>query len=171
VFQEIDNSYPDIIKEFGGHRGAAGVKIEAKNLDTFSKAVESIVRKKIVYDDLKPQIVTDGELSESEINKAVIDELNAIEPFGNKFESPVFEGLFQVKEIRVLGKEPIHLGLTVAMRTSRYKAIWFRALEKAGSKIEFNIEDTIRCAYKLKLNMFRGKCNLQLLIEHAQPAE
>jgi len=168
VLQEVADRFPGIICEFGGHRGAAGVKIESDNLDTFDKAFESVISEKIKNEEIGPIVLTDGELPKISLNMKILEEIRAIEPYGNKFEQPVFEGVFRVKEMRILGKEPIHLSLTLEKENEQYKAIWFRALKKPDYDVPFNIEDTIRCVYKLKLNVFMGKSDLQLIVVHAQ---
>jgi len=56
----------------------------------------------------------------------------------------------------------------LAKKDKTFSAIWFRAIGKPGEELPFHHNDTIKCAFKLKLNNFRGKQDVQIVIEHAQ---
>lgn len=171
ALQKIDSAYPGLILTFGGHKGAAGLKIAADQLAVFAKAFEDVVSENESSIHLKPKVYTDGELGESALSISTIKEMKAVEPFGRGFAEPVFEGIFTIGEIRLLGKEPVHVGMKLSSGNESHNAIWFRALDNPGDMFCFNTRDTIRCAYKLKKNNYRGKQGVQLIIEHAQYAD
>lgn len=168
ALQEIDNRNPGLILRFGGHKGAAGLKISSENIESFRQAFESLMNEYGSNLNLHPKIHTDGDLDECQITLDTINELKGIEPFGRGFAEPVFEGIFTVEEFRIIGREPIHVVFKLAKKDKTYSAIWFRALEKPGGELPFYYNDTIKCAFKLKLNNFRGKQDVQMVIEHAQ---
>lgn len=169
VLQKIHDRYPRIFLSFGGHSGAAGLKIKKEDFAKFSLAFEESVRSEINNRQLDPIIVTDGKLAVDLMNFNTISQLQALGPYGREFDEPVFEGIFTVKKYRLVGAEPVHLTLNLEAEDKRQlNGIWFRALEKPGDDIQINNENTIRCAYKLKLNNFRGHKDIQLLIEYAE---
>jgi single-stranded-DNA-specific exonuclease len=168
ALQEIDNRFPGLIIRFGGHKGAAGLKISSENIELFRHAFEDIMSEYGDKLDLQPKVYSDGYLDEGQISLDTINELKAIEPFGRGFAEPVFEGIFTIEECRIVGREPIHAVFKLAKQDQIYSAIWFRALGKPGEELPFRYNDTIKCAFKLKLNSFRGKKDVQMVIEHAQ---
>ena len=171
VLQKIDDENPGLILSFGGHKGAAGLKIVAEQIGVFGKAFEDVVINYQGGKDIQPKVYTDGGLEGFALSLATIEEIKRIEPFGRGFSEPVFEGVFTVEEIRILGKEPVHVGMKLSSGNETINSIWFRALDNPGDAFSMNIQDTIRCAYKLKVNNYRGRQHVQMVIEHAQPAD
>ena len=68
-----------------------------------------------------------------------------------------------------MGADGTHLSLTLSAGAVSLRAIWFRALTP-GELPAFGLGETLRCAYRLSRNRWRGQESLQLLIEHAEPA-
>lgn len=169
VLQRIDDKYPEIFIGFGGHKGAAGIKIKKGNLTLFCNAFEDAVFKEVGDIDLFPLIYTDGILEAKSINFSTFNQLQQLEPYGRGFDEPVFEGIFAVVKSRIVGVDPVHLSLQLYSDGMQFPAIWFRALLKPGEEPPVKDGNTIRCAYRLKLNVFRGNENLQLMIDYAEP--
>lgn len=173
VIATVANENPDMILGFGGHKGAAGLKICSHLVKeftvSFDKAVASQlnVSQESVLEDLKPNIYTDGELLEDELSFQTIAELKQLEPFGREFEPPVFEGDFLVQSIRTIGAEGIHLMLQLATESHSFRAVWFRALEKKNDPFPFVEGQFIHAVYQLKENYYRGNFSIQLHITYA----
>lgn len=173
VIESVKNQQNNIILGFGGHKGAAGLKIHKDALEPFSvlfdKAIEEQIKASRVdeKDALRPVIYTDGKLTEQEISFETIAELKGLEPYGREFEAPVFEGSFQVQSIRSIGSEGNHLMLQLATDSSSFRAVWFRALDKKGDAFPFHDGDNIHAVYQLKENYFRGNFSVQLHIIYA----
>lgn len=73
-----------------------------------------------------------------------------------------------MRRLQLVGAEPVHLSLTLTTEEGKnVHGIWFRAIAQPGEEITISENDLIRCAYKLKINTFRGSQNMQLLIDHA----
>ncbi|RJX29806.1 MAG: single-stranded-DNA-specific exonuclease RecJ [Desulfurivibrio sp.] len=169
VLQKINERHPHLFLSFGGHSGAAGLKIKKKDLDLFCAAFEETVQEEIHNRNLEPVIMTDGDLEVDLLNLQTLAELQKLEPYGREFEEPAFAGIFTVTKTRIVGAEPVHLAVKLENNGREFQGIWFNALESPGEQQAINEGTTIRCAYKLKLNDFRGQRNLQLLIEYAEP--
>ena len=103
------------------------------------------------------------------LNLATVSEIEKLQPFGREFEEPVFEGVFRVSQSKFVGADPVHLSLELEKEGRNYRGIWFRAVEKAGQESPVNNGNTVRCAYRLKLNNFRGRQSLQIFVEYAEP--
>jgi single-stranded-DNA-specific exonuclease len=169
VLQKINAHHPDLFLSFGGHSGAAGLKIKKKDFDVFCNAFEKAVQEEIHHRNLGPFILTDGYLEVEMLNLETLTELQKLEPYGREFEEPAFEGIFTVTKTRIVGAEAVHLSLKLEKKGIEFQGIWFNAMENPGDRKVVNDGNTIRCAYKLKLNTFRGQRNLQLLVEYAEP--
>ncbi len=169
VLQKIHEQHPDLFLSFGGHSGAAGLKIKKEKLALFCEAFEKNVAEEIQNRNLAPFILTDGDLEVELLNLETLAELQKLEPYGREFEEPAFAGIFTITKTRIVGAEPVHLALKLEKKGREFQGIWFNAMENPGDRQTINEGTTIRCAYKLKLNNFRGQRSLQLLVEYAEP--
>ena len=174
AIETVSNQDENLVLGFGGHKGAAGLKIPGDSLERFSelfdKAIAEQVKASVLdeNDALKPVILTDGILAESEISFETIAELKGLEPYGREFEMPVFEGDFMVQSIRAIGSEGIHLMLQLATESGSFRAVWFRALENKSDSFPFKEGDEIHAVYQLKENYYRGNFSVQLHLIYAQ---
>lgn len=158
---------PEALPRFGGHRGAAGVGVPAERLDAFKAAFLMAVAEQLGEAELYPRILTDGDLAPEQLSLATLEELQAVGPFGREFDPPLFQGEFVVERLRPVGADGTHLMLELSLGAVTHRAIWFRALTP-GEVLAFGVGDRLRCAYKLNRNRWRGRENLQLMIEHAE---
>ncbi|WP_439952334.1 single-stranded-DNA-specific exonuclease RecJ [Halomonas marinisediminis] len=158
---------PEALPRFGGHRGAAGVGVPAERLDAFKAAFLTAVAEQLGEAELYPRILTDGDLAPEQLSLATLEELQAVGPFGREFDPPLFQGEFVVERLRPVGADGTHLMLELSLGAVTHRAIWFRALTP-GEVPAFGVGDRLRCAYKLNRNRWRGRENLQLMIEHAE---
>ncbi len=158
----------DGIRGFGGHRGAAGLKLDQQALETFRDLFDQAVEQQLgLNNELRPVIYTDGVLAESDLSFQTIAELKQLEPYGRGFENPVFEGDFLLQSIRAVGSDGTHLMMQLATETQSFRAIWFRALEHKNASLPFVEGQLIKAAYQLKENYYRENYSIQLHILHA----
>ncbi|MCP3850029.1 MAG: single-stranded-DNA-specific exonuclease RecJ [Gammaproteobacteria bacterium] len=168
AIEHVANHSSDLVLGFGGHKGAAGLKLNSSGVSEFTTQFDQAVELQLnPDDDLRPVIYTDGELEESELSFQTIAELKYLEPFGREFEVPVFEGDFKVQSIRVIGSEGNHLMIQLATESQSFRAVWFRALEKKNDPFPFVQGQFVRVVYQLKENFFRGNFSIQLHIIYA----
>ncbi|WP_027967581.1 single-stranded-DNA-specific exonuclease RecJ [Halomonas halocynthiae] len=168
ALQRVYELAPYSLPRFGGHRGAAGVGVPRDQLSAFCTALRQAVDEQLGGLALYPRILTDGELSPSQLSLLTLDELDALGPYGREFDAPLFQGEFLVESLRPVGADGTHLMMTLSSGSASIRSIWFRALSP-GELPAFAIGDTLRCAYRLNRNRFRGRESLQLMIEHAEP--
>jgi single-stranded-DNA-specific exonuclease len=160
----IATRHPSLLQKFGGHAMAAGLSIQAKDLDAFRRAFDQEVDRLLSDDDLDQQISTDGSLSSDELAIDFAEQLRAAGPWGQAFPEPVFEGVFRVVSSRVVGDK--HVKMRVADSGGReIDAIAF------NQAIDGDAPDwqTIRMAYRLDVNEFRGTRSAQLVVEYMEP--
>ncbi|HCH5254104.1 TPA: single-stranded-DNA-specific exonuclease RecJ [Vibrio parahaemolyticus] len=165
----IDTQNPGLIIKFGGHAMAAGLTIKEQDFERFSRLFDEVVKKELDEAALKGVILTDGELKPEEFSMHIAEQLRAGGPFGQAFPEPIFDGEFKVLHQKLVGEK--HLKL---MLEPLYKG---HPTNVMIDGIAFNVDlrrwpdasvKTIRLAYKLDVNEFRGNQSLQLMIDHIE---
>lgn len=156
VLDWVDKHAPEVIVKFGGHAMAAGLTIVATQYELFKNTFEQAVLAMSEPEVFIKQIATDGELVPADMTVENIDAMNA-QVWGQGFAPPLFEGVFEIVEQRIL--KDAHLKLTLRNPQGTYSAIWFfHATE---------LDSPIRCAYQMQRNDWNGKTSVQFLIEFA----
>ncbi|WP_027349398.1 single-stranded-DNA-specific exonuclease RecJ [Halotalea alkalilenta] len=167
ALQRADELTPGVLERFGGHAGAAGIGLSASGFEAFRAAIEQAVDEQLGERELHPLILTDGELPVQALDLGLLDEIERLAPFGREFESPLFEGRFEVLGTRLVGADGCHLMLELGAGSRALKAIWFRAVTP-GEAVPFGAGARVRCAFRPSRNRYRGRESLQLMIEHAE---
>jgi single-stranded-DNA-specific exonuclease len=80
---------PLLIK-YGGHKYAAGLSIEEKNIEAFREKFKEVSRRLLTEEDITPKLNIDLELELNEINEPVMDAIELFAPFGPQNMRPVF---------------------------------------------------------------------------------
>lgn len=161
----VAKANPDLIVKFGGHAMAAGLTIPASALDEFSLVFESTVETLINDEMLEATQVTDGELNPRFFELPFARQLRVLQPWGQKFPEPVFDGLFRVHRHRVVGLKHVKLSLVVDGLSAPLDAIAFNADLSLYEQSEGTV---LRMVYRLDVNEFRGLESLQLVILYAE---
>ncbi len=165
----IDTQNPGLIIKFGGHAMAAGLTIKESDFERFSRLFDQVVKHELDDAALKGVILSDGELKPEEFSMHVAEQLRAGGPFGQAFPEPIFDGEFKVLHQKLVGEK--HLKL---MLEPLYKG---HPTNVMIDGIAFNVDlrrwpdasvKTVRLAYKLDVNEFRGNQSLQLMIDHIE---
>lgn len=168
VLDAVASRYPGLIAKFGGHAMAAGLSLPLENYATFRDAFDAEVRLHLSEDDLTGVVHSDGELPAGEIDLPLAALLRDAGPWGQGFPEPVFDGQFELLDQRLVGEK--HLKMTLGLPGSNrvVDAIAFNVdLERWPNKRA----RTVKLAYKLDVNEFRGVKTAQLLVEFLQPVE
>ncbi len=161
VLDWVNKNAPDTIVKFGGHAMAAGLTIVREHYELFKATFERAVLAMSEPEAFIKQILTDGELAPQDMTLDNIEAINA-QVWGQGFAPPLFEGMFDIVEQRVL--KDAHLKLTLRNAHGvTYSAIWFFHAQEMPSPIH--------CAYQMQRNEWNGNVSIQLLIEFAQTVE
>lgn len=155
--------YPHLILKFGGHAMAAGLTVPYHAFEDFSKAFDEVISLQLKEEDLQPIIWSDGALEGSELTLETAELLKDAGPWGQGFSEPLFDGVFDLIEQRLLGGK--HLKMVLGMG------------EKTIDAIAFNVDldqwpnhraSQVNIAYRLDANEFRGRSQVQLRVEHLE---
>jgi len=167
ALQYVAEQHAELLVSFGGHHGAAGVSIHLADLNKFKVAFETAVQQMICAEDIGPVLWTDGTLPAHALSLEMVDQLQAIGPYGREFEVPLFEGQFSVREVRMVGTDQIHAKLVLADDLQILRAIWFYACEP-GQHMTIQPGDQIHTVYQLTDNYFRDQRSLQLQLTYCE---
>jgi single-stranded-DNA-specific exonuclease len=167
VLDSIATRHPELISRFGGHAMAAGLSIEEKHLDAFARAFDEEVAR--CHDPSIPsnRVETDGELSSDEIALETAQALRDGGPWGQAFPEPCFDGLFAVKNARVVGEKHLKMWVTTGDQSRNFDAIAFN-FKGVDDVLELPFGD-VRLVYRLDINEYKGERRLQLLVDHVLP--
>jgi single-stranded-DNA-specific exonuclease len=163
VLETIAARHVGLLSKFGGHAMAAGLSLGRERFDDFRAAFDAEVRRRLSAGDLRGTILSDGPLAGADIGLPLARELRRAGPWGQGFPEPLFDGVFEVLESRVVGDTHLKLSLRSDGAGAPVDAIAFNAVDywPSGAK-------HVRLAYRLDVNWFRGRETAQLVIEHAE---
>jgi len=156
---ELDTNHPGLIERFGGHAGAAGLTIKADRLPRFEAAFDRLVQA-IEHQPLA--LKTDGSLPEALLSAEFAQLLDGSGPWGQGFPEPLFDGLFDVVDRRVVGGEHLKLQMRPHGSNQVLDAIAFRA----GALCHQELPKPWHVTYRLTLNRWRGQVRIQLNVQH-----
>ncbi|MCL5992098.1 MAG: single-stranded-DNA-specific exonuclease RecJ [Bacteroidetes bacterium] len=154
-----------LLTEFGGHKHAAGLSLEIKDIDTFRTEFEEIANKEISNEMLVPEIIVDAELKLSDLNPNFLKVLNKFAPYGFDNNRPMFfsKGVRSSNGVKVVGKN--HLKFR-AFQMFEIDAIGYGLADKINItqqgkpfSILFNIEESL----------YNGVTYTQLRIKDIKP--
>ena len=158
--------HPELISKYGGHAMAAGLALPEANFAVFSQAFDAEVRRQLREEDLTGRLLSDGSLAVEEFHLELARALRNAGPWGQHFPEPLFHGVFQLVEQRIVGERHLKVVLKTECGSVKLDGIAF------GIDREVWPNPTIRwveLAYKLDLNEFRGNETVQLMIAHIEP--
>ena len=159
----VDKRAPGLIARFGGHAFAAGLSIAEAGLPRFRVLFEDVARESLTPAQLARVVETDGELDPGELDldlaRAARDAV-----WGQGFDPPLFDGVFDVVDQRIVGARHSRLVLEHAGAAGRAvrAAMLFGHAEALPPRI--------RAAYRPEVNAWNGGETLQLVIVDWQPA-
>lgn len=165
VLAAVDARHPGMMKKFGGHAMAAGMTLLRDDLDAFSEAFDTAVRDTLRAEDLEAAITTDGPLNSDELHLDTAALLKRAGPWGQHFPEPLFDGNFRVVSQRIVGENHLKLVLQPEDGGAIIDGIAFNT----GPEVPDYTRTGARVVYKPDANTFRGRTNLQLLIDYLEP--
>lgn len=154
---------------FGGHAYAAGLTMNASDIDEFREALDSYLWQNEPEEVFIPSAQYDFDMELGGITKAFAEELSLLEPFGAGNPQPVIltKGV-RLANLERMGSEGKHLRCHVTRDEQYVNSVYFNA----GGEFR-NILDMDRCdvAYTPNINSFMGRSELQLNIKSLRSAE
>lgn len=159
---EAIRTFESLYIEGGGHTMAAGFSIEEKNINEFSKKLNSYAAKILTPEILSKKLKIDLETPFSNVTKKLYTALKSFEPTGVGNPTPTFmTKKVEVVSAKKVGKDLKHLKLKLKRDEHIFDSIFFGGGEmypdlKTGSSIDV--------AYVLQENLWNGRSSLELLV-------
>ncbi len=147
---------------FGGHKYAAGLTLEAANLEKFIECFEQSVSSAITEKQTQPVLRITGNLRFDQIEERLLKILSRLEPYGPGNPKPVFATL-GVKETgysHVFGRKGDHLLLTV--RDSSGKIFSAKGFGMAKYYDDVTKAKSLDIAYTIGVNEYKGRRSTEL---------
>ena len=167
VLDAVASQHPGLVTKFGGHAMAAGLTLPRAHFSDFALAFDIEVRQHLKEADLCGQILSDGELSSTELNLRTAELLREAGPWGQSFPEPIFDGIFSVVQQRLLKEKHLKITLTFDELTTLDAIAFNIDLEKWPN----HRCERVRIAYRLDVNEWQQRRNLQLMIEHIEAVD
>lgn len=151
----------------GGHAGAAGLSISEDNLKNFHAAILNEIqlteaqKEKVVY--------IDAAIPVEKISETMVDGIEMLKPFGEKFEKPRFGLQHFIADIPSTGnpyrgsdKQTIRL-----LNTEGFTVLMFKNADTFEQRVEskFQKRQEIKCIGYPSVNVFNNRTSLQMIVE------
>ena len=168
IYSAIDSCH-DLLTNFGGHKYAAGLSMNIKDLPEFQKRFETYVAAHILPDQQQPTLHIEAELQLGDITPSFYSVLRHLEPFGPGNPRPLFisRHLINHRDTRAVGKNREHLRLDV---TDRQYAITGIAFGKADMEIHLRSGLPVDICYELEENTFNNRTTIQMMVQDIKPS-
>ena len=165
LFTALDSCRQTLLG-FGGHAMAAGLKIQTEHIPAFQEAFETTIQSLSADTDLAPALTIDCELDFKDIDEALIDAIESMQPYGASCPKP----LFLAHDVRVRSSKmvgTVHRRMVLSQvsdpRNARFDAIQFNVQPGKASSEHFE-----RIAFELQWNRWNGNRRPQLVVTAAE---
>jgi len=148
------------LDKFGGHKMAAGLGLDASDIDIFRKAINKSAMK-VDKKDFIPQNNVMGILNTYDIDFELLELLQRFEPYGEANKKPTF---FikdaEVISIKLMGHDKSHSKILIKQEANEVlEIIAFRTI------YEMPKDKKITCSYTVSKNVFNNKVSVQILVD------
>ena len=165
MYEEL-NRCKHWLTKFGGHKLAAGLSLEEKNVDALREELNQ--KTNLTQEDLIPKVSIDMQLSFSHLDETLVQQLELLQPFGKGNQTPVFvEKDLEILSVRLVGKNQNVVKMQVRDLTSKViDALYFGDVksflsyyeEKGGAKAAFT--------YYPEVNEYMGRKTMQIIVQN-----
>lgn len=164
------SSLSDILISFGGHKYAAGVKLEKKNLEEFRNRFNEVVKTSLKEEDFIPEIYIDAEIDSKDITNEVMQWLEKLEPYGQGNKEPVFfmKKVFKYQVETFVGKNFNHLKCIFEKNGLIFEAIGYNMKEYKSLMAE---NDKFDILFSLVHNTWKNTKVIQLNLKDIKKSD
>ena len=160
------SSCSSCLKSYGGHSVAAGLTLDAGQIDNFQKQIENEVNRTYTSKDFVPVVSIDYVLDFDNISDKLISELEQLMPFGTANREPLFmaENIC-VFSSKIVGEKHRQMLLQQAgsRQNRKFNAIKFNI----DTRVPFN-DKFEKMAFRLRWNRWNGSKTVQIVVEEIE---
>lgn len=166
ILEAVSTAQPGLIEKFGGHAAAAGLSLRTENLPAFTAQFTAHVKTALAAIDDPNVILSDGELDATALALPLAQTLRQAGPFGQGFQPPLFDGIFNLVQQRIVGERHLKMVLAHPESGEELDAIAFNIDPEVWPDLSVK---QVQLAYQLDVNYYRGRETLQLLVDAIAP--
>jgi len=165
MYEEL-NKCKDLLTKFGGHKLAAGLSLEERNLELFRKNLNR--RTTLTEEDMSPKISIDIQLPLEYVSEELVQELDQLEPYGKGNPKPIFaEKDLELLNSRIVGKNQNVLKMQVRdVMGTVMDAVYFGDVQKFLAYFEERKGNKMAFTYYPKVNEYHGNKDLQIIVQN-----
>ncbi len=147
-----------LLEKHGGHEMAAGLTLQQARFTEFRDAFLACARGLLTSEQLQPRLRLDCELALGEIDYTLLDQHDALQPFGMANPQPVFiaREVTLAAEPRVMKEK--HYSFLLRQRGDEYRAVWFGGVENELPRQPWDV------AFQIQRNEWNGTVTPQIHI-------
>ena len=155
------------LASFGGHKMAAGLKIETAKIAQFVADFENYAKENLKEDDMVAKLHIDAVSPLGNFSKEAVCELQLLEPFGQGNPKPVFatKGVKLASPPRKVGTGANHLQLAISDNTGCARCVGFDMGKLEKKLLEHEFFDV---AYEPQINTYNGSSNVEFVLRDIQ---
>lgn len=152
----------DLLTKYGGHKLAAGLSLEEKNLQELRRRLNADCH--LTEEDFVHKILIDVPMPLSYVNMQFVESLSLLEPFGNGNKKPVFACKdVPISHVQLRGKNKNVAGFLLTDETGRkLSGIYFGEAERFYEEMQGR--QRLQIVYYPDINEFRGNRSLQIVV-------
>jgi single-stranded-DNA-specific exonuclease len=157
----------EFLKNFGGHKQAAGLELESRNIPSFAECMNKIASEMLTEGDFVPLLQIDADVDLTDITFNLTRELEMLEPFGYGNPAPLLgcKGL-EVLYARIVKDQ--HLKMKLRKKNQSIDAIGFSMASHFEKLGDANMVDA---AFVPTVNEWEGLKSLQLNLKAIRPSK
>ena len=158
---EVLQECADLLSSCGGHKMAAGLSVEKRNFEAFCERFNAACAARLAGTDLRRVQRVDGWIRLGDADKALLEALQNVKPFGLGNPTPVWgaRGVRLLAPPKPVGRNGAHLRMTFVDGGSQANAI---AFNMGGSAIP---EGEIDVLFEVRADDFAGRKSVQLVVK------
>lgn len=154
-----------LLEKFGGHEMAAGVTLQQARFAEFRDAFRECAGRLLDADQLRPALRFDAELSLDEIGFDLLQQHEALQPFGMGNPQPVFVA----REVTLCGEPRVmkekHLSLLLRQGRREQRAVWFGGAGEELPRLPWDV------AFYIERNEYLGRVTAQMQLRAVRSAD
>ena len=157
----------DLLVRHGGHAMAAGLSIEAANVDAFRTRLNELARRTLKPEALKPVLRLDAEVRLDEITLEHLNELDRLRPTGQNNPCVHFyaRDVTHQRPPQRIGQDKQHVKMWVADGTGAHETVWWGAGKGSLPAGRFDL------AFAPQINEFNKRRTVQLKVLDWRPGQ
>ncbi len=158
------NGMRDQMVSFGGHEMAVGLSIKEDDVTALTEHLDKYAKEHELSDQVKAPLNIFADLSCSDVNEDLFNQVQLLAPFGTDNEFPVFEFTPQnVTNVQTMGKDNSHLKFQMVDHGSRVNVLAFKNGALADDLLANS--DAMKVAGHLEKNTWKGRTTIQIMLD------